>query len=149
MAIKYLSVTGATQMLSSELNALANGSGVTQATGTNAAYDNSANLAFWADFEIAITFGVAPAADAAIELYLVPAFDGTNYETTVDGASPVVDLNSLIGVFDCMAVTTAQRRLIRSVPLPITPFKLYLLNRSGQAFPATGTVVRMITYCEQ
>jgi hypothetical protein len=149
MSIKYLVVTTAQQMLSTELNALASGSGIVQVTGTNAAYDNSSNLAFWGDFELNVTFGSAPAADASVELYLVPAFDGTNYETTVDGASPLVDLNSLIGVFDLEAVTTAQRRVIRGVPLPPTLFKLYIKNTSGVVFPATGTVVRMSTYCEQ
>jgi hypothetical protein len=72
-----------TTMLTTELNALAAGSGVVQVVGTNAAFDNSAvgNLYFWADFELDVTFAVAPTDDSAVELYLVPALDGSNYST--------------------------------------------------------------------
>jgi hypothetical protein len=150
MSYKY-EVGSAVQMMSTELNALANNSGITQNTTTNPAFDNgnAANLFFWGDLELTVTFASAPTANSTVEVYIVPAENGTNYATTTDGASPIVDLNSFIGSFNIPAQTSAIRRNIRGIPLPPCLFKLYAIDKAGVAFPATGSVITLYPYREQ
>lgn len=137
---------GAIQTLAStELNALAN-----NAAALGVEFDNTlaANLWFWGLFELAVTFAVAPTADSVVEVYIITAPDGTNYE---DGSAtgPVAPVVSLLGAWVLRAVTTAQRLAIKGVPLPPTKFKLLIFNKSGQAFPATGSTVKMVPYRTQ
>jgi hypothetical protein len=150
MSVKY-EVGTFTQMMSTELNALASGSGVTQNTGTNAAFDNQAagNLYFWGSFELDVTFGTAPTDNSTVDLYIVPALDETNFTPTTDGASPVVDLNSYAGSFNVRANTAAQKPKIQGVPLPPCKFKLYAINKTQQQFPATGSTLSFLPYREQ
>lgn len=151
MSYKYEVGTSA-QMLSTELNSLANNSGISQNTGTNAAFDNgnSLNLFFWGDLELNVTFASTPTANSAVEVYIIPAEDGTNFGTTTDGSNPVYDLTSFVGSFSIPAQTTAIRRHLRGIILPPCKFKLFVINRSGVAFPATGTMtITLYPYREQ
>lgn len=137
-----------TQMLSTELNSLANATAVLQATGTNAAFDNSLGNWLWGDFELQVTFGTAPTAGAQVDLYLMPlgSAGGTTYWDFVTTAVPP---SLYIGSFVVRAVNTAQILGFRGVPLPPQKFILGLNNGSGQAFPASGSLVKFFSYGEQ
>lgn len=133
-------------LLTTELNSLANGS--SSALGTE--YDNSSNLYMWALFEVNVTFGTNPTAGNLLNLYLVPAPDGSNYD---DGSSSIVPpISCYIGGAPVRAVTTAQKIPVgltnppTLIPIPPTKFKLLLINNSGQAFPSSGSTVKMIPY---
>jgi hypothetical protein len=133
-----------TTLLSTELNALASGNGSNLGT----AYPNDVNLNFYGDFELFInTFGVAPVVDSTIDLYVVPATDGTNYN---DGSATVQPINFYRGSWSLRAAAVAFRLTIQGVLLPPVPFKLTVFNNAtGQALPATGNTVRMTGYREQ
>lgn len=133
-------------LLSTELNALANTNG---ALGVE--YDNSlaANLFFWGVMQLDVTFAVAPTADSVVEAYIISAPDGTNYEDGAGGATPVAPVISYIGAWVLRAVTTVQRLAIKGVTLPPTKLKVLVVNKSGQAFPATGSTVKMVPYRTQ
>ena len=132
-------VASITTLLTTELNALANGSG--SALGTE--YDNATNKFLFGDFELVLnTLGAAATANATVDLYLIPKTDGTNYSQGGTTAQPA---NSYKGSWVMLATTTA-RLTIHGVPLPPLAFKAFVVNRCGQAFNATSSTVKMVPY---
>lgn len=134
-----------TTVLSTELNALANTSGAISAT----AFDNSLFASLWlfADFELLVTFAVVPTVNSTIDLYLIPALDAVNYGDGTSGPSAVGIATHFIGSFPLRNLTTVQRILLPTMAptrLPPTLLKLQAINRSGVAFPATGTTIKML-----
>lgn len=124
-------------VLSTELDSLANGS----ATAAGTAYDNTTNLDLWADFVLDVTFASNPTAGSTIDLYLIPSVDGTNYAD-----SAVLPASYLVGSFVLRAVSTAQKVALLRVPLLPGKAKFAAVNNSGQAFPASGSTVKLRTY---
>lgn len=144
-SIKY--EAGSIQTLAStELNSLA-----AAARALGAEYDNSAsgNLYLFGLFELNVTFGTAPTAGTLVSVYIIPAPDGTNYD---DGSASVAPpTTSFVGGFPVRAVTTAQKIMLRTgfaqlIPLPPTKLKVIVQNDTNQAFPATGSTVKMVPY---
>lgn len=136
-----------TQMLSSELNSLASSTAVLQATGTNAAFDNSTGLWLWGDFELQVTFGTGPTANSTVDCYLIPlaSAGGTTYW---DSSLTALPLNLYIGSWPVRNVTTAQIIGLRGVPLPPQKFVLLINNGTNQAFPSSGSIVTFYSYAE-
>jgi hypothetical protein len=132
-----------TTLLSSELNTLATATG--SSLGTE--YDNTLTTTgnMWADFELFAAFAAATNADSTVDLYIVPAPDGTNY---CDGGVAVQPVNFFRGSWSLRA-TTSYRLVVHQVALPPTKFKIFVVNNSGQAMSASGNTVRMVGYREQ
>lgn len=124
-------------VMTTELNSLANSSrAISGAMGGDASH-----AALLGDWELAVTFGTGPTLDAAIDLYLVPAVDGTNY---VDGDASIRPAPNLyVGSFYVRNVTSAQRMAIRDVPMPPGLYKAVIANNSGQAFPSSGSTLKV------
>ena len=143
MSVKY-EAGSITTIASTELNSLANGSAA-----LGAEYDNATNLYMWATFELNVTHASNPTADAPYDLYLIPAPDGTNYDDNTTGASYLVPVDCYVGSFTARATTSAQKRPLgigRQIAIPPLKFKPFLVNRSGQAFPASGSTLKMVPY---
>jgi hypothetical protein len=145
-SIKY--EAGAIQtLMTTQLDGLANA-----AAALGVEYDNSASLYLWGLFELNVTFGTNPTAGSLINLYLIPAADGTNYADNVPGAGGSAPSTMFAGGFPLRAVTTAQRVTLGVhgfyplVPLPPAKFKVFVVNNSGQAFPASGSTLKMVPY---
>lgn len=137
--IKWAAYTDRGNVLTTELNALANAG--RSAAGTE--IDNATNKDRWGKFELNVTFGTAPSAGGYVEIYAVTAPDGTNYE---DGSNTVdPGTHKLIDRIPVRAVTTAQRLTGRQFPLEPAKTKFLLLNASGQAFPASGSTLKLYT----
>lgn len=138
-------------LLTTELNALANSAAAIATTG----YDNATNLYLFGYFELNATFGVAPTAGNTVDLYLVPASDGTNYADNTSGASGTTSANYYVGSFPLRAVTTAQKIGLTGpsgsgpIWLPPLPFKAFVVNKGGQALGATGHTLKMVPYRQQ
>lgn len=142
-SIKLEAYGSAANALTTELDALANGS----YTAASAEINNSSDLYLFNDLELTVTFGSAPTVNNPIEMYLIPSIDGTNF---ADGGGAVAPARNLyVGSFLLRAVTTAQRCLLRGVPLPPGKYKYVAKNGSGQAFPASGSVIKRIPYNHQ
>jgi hypothetical protein len=110
---------------------------------------NTSNLWFWGDFILNVQFGTVPTAGRAIELYLIPALDGTVY---ADGDTTTPPRNLLVGAFVVIATTNMQRIVLRGVPLPPAKFKLLVRNNTDQAFaasPSTGHDLEILPYRTQ
>lgn len=126
-------------ILSTELNNLAN------AAYTNAGTEiaNQTNLDQYGKLELAVTFGSAPAAGGYINIYMLTAPDGTNYE---DGSSSVVpESRTFVCQIGVRAVTAAQRLTTPLFMLLPAKTKFILENKSGVAFPASGSTVKLYT----
>ena len=136
---KWAAYTSRGSVLSTELNALA--SAGRSAAGTEV--DNGANLDMFGALELQVTFGTAPSAGGYVEIYMVTAPDGTNYE---DGSGTVdPGTHKLIDRIPVRAVTTPQRLTGRMIPLLPEKTKFLLYNGSGQAFPASGSTLTLYT----
>ena len=146
MADLKLKTTSVATLASTELNSLANGS-----SALGAEYDNATNLYIYGLFLLTVTFGTNPTEGSLINLYLVPAIDGTNYAYAPTGASPFVANTMYLGGFPVDNVTSIQRIplgldavVYKPILLPPSKFKVLVLNNSGQAFPSSGSTVTML-----
>lgn len=131
--------TSRSNVLSTELNSLADGS----RTNAGTEVDNSTNLDQYGKLEINVTFGSNPDAGATVQLHMVTAPDGTNYEDGSSSADP--GSHTLVDVIPVKASTSAQRLMSRLIPLQPAKTKFILYNDTGQAFPASGSTVELFT----
>lgn len=129
--------TSRSTVLTTELNSLA-AAGVSVA-GTE--IDNSTNLDVWGQLKLSVTFGSAPTAGGYVNLYMVTAPDGTNYEDS----GTVTPIHRLVASLPVRAVNTAQ--ILNSKPIILEPgkTKFYLENVTSQAFPASASTVTLYT----
>lgn len=130
-----------TDVLTTELNGLTSTSG----TAVGPVFDNTAAGTFYmfADLLLDVTFGSAPVAGEMVDVYAVPALDGTNY---ADGSSTVFPDASLVASIPVRAVTTQQRIWHRQVILPPAKVKFIAVNRTSQSFPASGSKLSILPY---
>lgn len=133
---------GTITLLSTDLNSLANNTGVLGAA-------RSAEAFLYADLELNVTFGTNPTANSLVEVYLVRAIDGTNYEDTTTAATAAGPANGFVGGFPVRAVTTAQRIALPKVELPAMDYKWMVINKTGQTMAASGNTLTMKRYTEQ
>ncbi len=127
-------------------------SGSSLATATvstvSSSYDNSANNNFWANFELLTGFGSSPSVGTSIELYGVPALDGSDY-ADVDTGTPNMPLSCYLGSFVVVKAQTANQRLvIMGVPLTSQLYEFYVYNKAGQTM-SSGWTLKLFPYCEQ
>jgi hypothetical protein len=132
-------------VLSTEFNSLANNAG----TAASSAVDQATNLDQKAYFELNVTFGSAPAAGTTVDLYLMYSLDGTNYADYTSGTTPVVNANNYVGSFVLANTTSAQRVHSPDVYLRAYKFKVAAVNKSGVAFPASGSTCKLVTEIAQ
>lgn len=125
-------------VLSTELNALANGAAV-----TSGVIDNTDEGDQFCDIELVWAAAALPTADRTVDLYWVRSLDGTDYE---DASATRPPATAFIGSFVTDNVTTIQRKIIGQVAMPRRDCKLLIVNSTGQAFAASGNVLRMYTY---
>lgn len=140
--IKLEAHTAASDILTTELNTLADGANKLSAALSN---DAAGELYLYADFELFVsTQGSARSSDARVDLYILVEQDTTNYTYGGDSVDP--PRNSWVGSFLFDAAVTARYNHIRGVALPPTDFKVLLINETGQALAATLNVLQWIKY---
>ncbi len=134
---KWSTLTSRANLLTTQLNALADAA----YSAVGAELDNGTNLDRFMVAELTADFVSATDDRAAIDLYMIPAVDGTNY---ADATEP--SAYHFVGSF-MVDNTTAAQRLV-TAPFQLLPCKVKFLvhNRSGEAFPATGSIVNGYTF---
>jgi hypothetical protein len=133
---KHQTYDASANVLTTELNALANA-----ARAISAAIDNTTALNLYDDLEFVVTFGTGPTDGMPVDLYLIPSFDGGT--TYGDGdASTAPPQNHYAASFNVRSTTSAQRIVLRDVPIPGLFYKYVLDNKTGQAFAATGNTLK-------
>lgn len=144
---RFLNDASAT-VASTHLNNLANNAKTVDAP----EFDNSLVLATHAMLELAVTFGSAPTDASVIDVYAAVAPDGSNY-TNLNGASPVNPAaGQLVSMYlGSFTVTNSTNAQICHCRVPLFPYKtkFFFFNRTGQAFPASGSTVKIYPYTTQ
>ena len=84
----------------------------------------------------------APVAGMVLEVYIVPAVDGTNY---ADSTAPISATPGMCA-FPSRAVNTAQRVPVLHFLIPRLKFKLAVVNSLGQALTNTDNE-NVLSYC--
>lgn len=127
-------------IMSTALNALAASTGAV----LSPAIVNDPEFDLLGDFELAVTYAVAPTAGGLVKLYVVRTVDGTNYE---DGSTAVIfPQNGYVGAFVVRNVGTLQRMVLPEVSIPPDDFKILLVNEANQAFTASGHTLKARLY---
>lgn len=136
---------GVVSVMTTELNSLGSSTGKAISSAIDNWVSSAPQLDLFADFELAVTFGSAPTAGTVVEVYVLPSIDGgTVYP---DGSSSILPQSSLyVGGFAVRAVTSAQKMVLRGIALPPGWFKVLVQNTTNQAFPSSGSTLRMNTY---
>jgi hypothetical protein len=130
-------------VLSTELNSLA--SNTMSAAGTE--YDNSTNLNQYGFLEVDINvFGVAPTANRTLEIFMVKAPDGTNYETS---PTTTVQNAERVAIIPVLANTSAQKYTTPIFQLPPCKVKFLLWNNTDQALDAAGHTVKLYPFNDE
>lgn len=135
---RFIAAEAATEVLGNTTVSLANLANSTRAS--SATQDpTSVNYGKAQDamFELLFTPTAGLTAGVTCALFLVPAFDGTNF---ADGVSVAPAAAHLAFIFTCLN-GAGQQRLSSNLPiqLPCVPFKIILENDTGQAFSAATT----------
>lgn len=138
-------VQGTETLMSTDLNALADNTVNVGAV----LPDNTTNRYFYAEFELYLaTVNLSAQTNPAVELFMVPSYDGTNYaDVGTDGSAtvyPPMQYNvSVLGVAATSAVHLAVSPHIMLDPIKYTPV---LINKTGAALGATGNVLKAKYY---
>ena len=106
--------------------------------------DNSSNKYMMADLELVLGSAVFVGTDSAIEIYLVPSIDDTNYPDWAGGGVTDEQENNkhFIGSMTTTGATGAQRMTLRSVALPNGKFKFGIRSRAGVALASSGNTLK-------
>lgn len=123
-------------VLSTGLDSLANA-----AAALSAAVDNDTDLDLLFLAQLAVTFGTSPTDQAPVELWIARSLDSTTFEDA-SATGPIFPRNGFVDACYVRAVTTAQVISTREITMPWRDHKALVMNRSGQAFPASGSTLK-------
>jgi hypothetical protein len=132
--------TGGT--VSTELNSLANG-GFSAVSGI---YDNTSNLDAWGCIQFDLA-SLAAAAGAYLQIFIVQALDGTNYEDAPSSTNP--GSANLVGWVSLLVSTSVKRAATEPFRLPPGKWKWVVKNAAGVALAASGNTAKLFTANEQ
>lgn len=138
---KFSAMTSRGTVVTTELNSLANNT----YSAVSPVLDNGTNLDQFGIAQLDVTFGTNPTVDTTVDLFAVPAPDGTNYE---DGGGAVKPAAAYYcGSFQLRAVTTPQKIATSRFELPPCKVKFVVFNNNtGQTFAASGNTVTLFTF---
>lgn len=106
--------------------------------------DNTTNKDRFLSFDLTFSCASAPTANTTIEVYILYAIDGTNYE---DGdATPTDPTKNPAAAVAARNVTGAQRVAVTNIP--IQPFKFKILIKSELDQNATSVTLNAYTHNE-
>ncbi len=140
--VKWSTFSAATSLHTTSLDSLASGAISTQSS--EYANATSGNRYTHATFQLLVDPASAPTSGKTIDLYILPAIDGSTYPEGTTSVSP--SGTHYVGSFIVRGVDTAQRLVLTNVPLPPTDFTVLIVNNSGVNFASSGNVLSMIVY---
>lgn len=137
MVSKYTSEDSSSNILTTELNSLADGAN--KITGTALSNDASAERDLFATFRLALAAqGSARSSGAYVAMYFLPDENGT-FAFGGDSLDPAEE--HLVWRFSYDAATTARSNVSAALLLPPTDFHVLLINETGQAFASSSNVL--------
>lgn len=113
--------------------------------------DNTSNRLFYGVFELVLAaVDLSASVNPAVELYLVPSYDGTNYAD--DGTDDSTTLHppqqyqvAAMGV-DPGASSMAHRAVSPHIMLDPVKYTPVVVNDTGAAFASSGNTLKVKTY---
>ncbi len=107
-----------------------------------AAIDNTSLLYTDADLLIVLSSAVTTGSGTpTIQVWLLPALDGTNYPAPPGASAAAAPSNLLAGTIMAVPSVSTSVLALRGIILPPSLFKIQIQNNLGVAFPATNTSV--------
>ena len=138
-------VQGTETLMSTDLNALAD-----DAVNVGAVLpDNTSNRYFYAEFELVLaSVDLSAQTYPAVELYLVPSYDGTNYADTGTDASTTVypPAHYLVCVLGVATTSAAHRAVSPHVMIDPVKYTPVVINKTGAALGATLNTLKSKYY---
>ncbi len=138
-------VSGTETLMSTDLNSLANNT-----TNVGAVViDNTSNLYLYIEFELVLaSVDLSAQTNPAVEVYLIPSYNGTNYADTGTDASttilpPSQYLVAVMGVVITNAAHLAVSSHIMLDPIKYTPV---VINKTGVALAAANNTLKFKVY---
>ena len=126
-------------LLDSELDSIP-----TEGSVLSGVIDNSTGLDTVIDFELYLAEqSSARSAGACVDIYLVSSIDGTNYPGPAIGEPSI---NTIVGSFAFSAAVGAERDVIKNVTISPGLHKIFIKNRTGQAFASTSNTLKYRIY---
>lgn len=115
-----------------------------ETTDLSDAFDNDTNQYALCDVEVYLASAAFTGTDCAIELFIVPSVDGTNYatwfgNTTTPGAA---NSNYIVGKGRISVGTAAARVIFKDIPLYNGLQKFALRSRANVSLAASGNTVK-------
>lgn len=138
---KWNTPDGATTILSTELNGLANNT----LTASSSTYNNSANLNLYCDAEISVG-PFSPASGGYFTVYILPSLDGTNFPKSIGSVLRNQPYHAWFTVALDTTASESQRNVVRNLLLPPEAVKFALDNQSGVGTPGTGNTFKINCY---
>lgn len=133
-------------LLTTQLNALANSNGNTLST-LGAAFQNTTGRVY-ADVEFVAGGTFSPGSGAFIELWLLRSLDGgSTYEDGSSSVAPGRAPDIVIPVEQGTSIT--PRNGASGLVLPPAFYKPLARNQTGIGLPSTGNIIRYALYTEQ
>lgn len=136
-----------TAVAGASMNALAN-----NAYAIGAAIDNTSGLYLYGDLVIDLSSAVSVPSSGlpTIMVWLLPAFDGTNYPIPPGATAGPAPANLLVGTMAMVSGVSTSIMALRGIVLPPALFKIMIQNNLGVAFPSTSTsTCHLYRYYEQ
>ena len=99
-------------------------------------------------WEFNTSFHVSPTTNGSVDLYLIPAVDGTNYANGAEAVTPPA--TAFVGSFPLYPNANSGMRIpIINVPISPLLIKPAIKNSSGQTIPANSGILTVRLYNEQ
>jgi hypothetical protein len=126
--------------LSTELNSLANDTW----SALSSEFDNSTNGYMFMDIEVDLASITPTGADAAIEIYVVPSVDDTQFPSTTNTGTADEQENQqyFVGSVTLSLDAEVQIHMIRGVEVPVGKWKMFCRNRSNVGLAASGSTIK-------
>lgn len=109
---------------------------------------NSSDKNVFVNLEVVLGSAAFTGADSALEVYLVPTLDGTNYPGWTENSTSDAQQNVTYYVDSARTTgtTASQRVVLRGIELPPGKFKFGFRSRANVALASSGNTVSIRPY---
>jgi hypothetical protein len=134
----YVAPIGEQTLMSTDIDTIAN----TFSNIGAVMIDNSTNRYLYAEFELVLaSVDLSAQTNPAVELYLVPSYDGTNYaDAGTDNTAVYPPAQYLVAVMGVNATLAAHRAVSPHILIDPILYKPVIVNKTGAAFVASNTL---------
>ncbi|MCK5609053.1 hypothetical protein KAR91_44675 [Candidatus Pacearchaeota archaeon] len=138
-------IEGTESLMTTDLNSLAD-----TAVNVGAVLpDNTSNRYFYAKFELVLaSVDLSGKVNPAVELYLVPSYDGTNFADVGTDASTTVypPMQYFVAALGVAETSSAHRAVSTHILLDPVKYTPVVINMTGAALAASGNTLKSKYY---